>query len=402
MEDNFIARVKKRISKDKKKPRWIVQYEYYDANGKRKQKQVSPKKNTEKAAKELRDELIIKHNAGEKVDAKDITLGQYMKKWLEECKPEIKHTTYRMYEYLNRRYITPKIGHIKMDKLRPAHIQNLYTYCRDTTKLSSSSIRRLHSTLHRALAIAVKREVIPKNIVDMADPPKQKKHKYQVATLEQLLKIINAAKDTHIFAPIFIAVNAGLRRGEILALKWDNIDMDNQILTVAGTLQRKDGKLTVLPPKTEDSYRKIKISQGLLFFLKRHKAQQEELEKIMEGNIYNQGFVCCWEDGRPIDPDYVSKQFHKLVDSLDDVPNIRFHDLRHGFATLLLGEGVPLKIVSDMLGHSSVRVTGDIYSHVLMNMQDTAITKLDSVLNVHKKSTKNTEGAENERKAQER
>lgn len=169
-----------------------------------------------------------------------------------------------------------------------------------------------------------------------------------------------------------------------MALKWENIDFKSKILKVAGSLQRKDVVLSVFEPKTEDSQRKVRMSQSLQFFLKRLKAQQDENFAQLDIADNVPGYICCWPDGRPMDPDYITRHFHRLVISLEDFPNIRFHDLRHGFATMLLGEGIPLKVVSGVLGHSSIRITGDIYAHVLVEMQDKAISKVDMLLGQQK------------------
>ena len=409
MPSDFIARVrKKKLSSDGKRFRWVVDCEETGPDGKRKKYEKRPIINSEKEAKALRDSLISARELGIALDLSCMLVSDFLDKWLNGLKvalssdnPEVKYSTYRMYEYLTRLYIKPRIGSVQLSKLRPTHIQDLYDYCRDELNLKSPTIRHLHSTVHRALAIAVKRELIASNPAEKADPPKQRKFRPEIAKLEHLLTLINLSKDKPIFPALYIAINTGMRRGEVAALRWSSVNLKDGTLKVIGTMQRQDGVLAVRTPKTEGSVRTIKLTNGLLFFLTRLKAQHDDLAATFEA-YSTPDFVCSWPDGRPMDPDFITKHFHRLVVSLHeskdpdgkDIPEsekfplIRFHDLRHAFASLLLREGVEMKIVSDILGHSSIRITADLYSHVLLEMQNEAMKALDDALTEKKRSAK--------------
>jgi integrase len=193
--------------------------------------------------------------------------------------------------------------------------------------------------------------------------------------------------------PILLAVYTGARQGEICGLCWSDIDLNSGKISIYHSLQRQEGELVLKEPKSKGSRRSIPIPIEVITELKRIKVQQAE-RKLAMGMGYDQcGFVCAWEDGRPFDPDWVSKQWRRLVQTdikktdeqkVDrNIPEgIRFHDLRHTHATLLLSQGVSIKVVQERLGHESITTTGDIYSHVTPAMQEHAVKILDSMFDI--------------------
>lgn len=201
----------------------------------------------------------------------------------------------------------------------------------------------------------------------------------QVLTQEQVNILLEDIKDTPLFIPVLLAVTCGMRRGEILALKWANIDFDKKTIYISNSLIETDGEIIMQDPKTETSRRTIYMPDVVIKALKEHKKKQAQ-NKLMLGQNYNDDdFVCCWDNGQPFRPDFITHAFTKVLKKLN-LPHVRFHDLRHTHVTLLLQQDVHPKIVQERLGHSSISMTLDTYSHVLPNMQQEAANRIDELI----------------------
>lgn len=366
-----------KASARKKRGKWVAHVEIgFDSNGKRIQITKVPNENSKQVAQELANELMADYMKGTFYKGKNTSLGEFLSEWLEVYKSEVEYNTYRSYESFVRLYINPNIGSIRLDKLQSNDIQNFYNNIRDNSSISPTTIRRMHSTLHNALDFALQRDLIPRNVSEKVSLPRQKRFRPNTITEEQLISIIKATKETEIYIPVLIAALTGMRRGEVAGLKWENINFDSKTISIKHSLQRrKCTGLVLKQPKTEDSYRTIKMNDTLYSVLIKHKSRQGELSQY-NPNEFNNGFVCTFNDGRPIDPDYITKRFNKILKKID-VPHIRFHDLRHTFATILLSKGIQVKFVSEILGHTSTKITQDIYSHVFMDSQEEAVNKIN-------------------------
>lgn len=181
------------------------------------------------------------------------------------------------------------------------------------------------------------------------------------------------------YLPVMLAITTGMRRGAIAAIQWDNVDLKKKMLYVQYSLQRIDGELKPMDTKTNKSRRSVALMDITIEALKEERKNQLE-RKLAYGEKYQDlNYVCCWDDGRPLDPDFISKKFNKIVKKLD-MPQIRFHDLRHTHATMLLKQGTNPKIVQERLGHATISTTMDIYSHALPEMQKEATEKLEKSL----------------------
>jgi integrase len=221
--------------------------------------------------------------------------------------------------------------------------------------------------------------MIPNNPCEAVDPPRKEKYQAKVYTPEQLKSLLETVKNTHINLPVVLAVTCGLRRGEVCGIRWQDVDLDKCILFVRNSLDCENNQLVIHSVKTSSSERSVKLPQLALDSLKKEKRQQAE-DKLRAGGIYeDKDFCWTWDDGRPYNPDYLYKTFRKVL-AKNDLPHIRFHDLRHSHATFLLLAGVPIKVISERLGHSSTRFTQDIYSHVLPQMQEQAANEVDKIL----------------------
>jgi len=355
--------------------------------GKRKQKWFSGF-NTKKEAERAMAAKIHELNQGIYVEPAKITLKDYLERWLTDyarinCAPR----TYQGYEYIIREHLIPSLGKITLDKLKPYHIQNYYSEKLANGRkdgkggLSARSVHHHHRVLHEALEHAVKWQVIAMNPAKAVSPPKPLKKQINVLDKEAIHQLLKAAEGTRFYEPIYFAINTGMRRGEIFALRWKDVDFDNRMISVQQTLQRIKGKGLVFrdTTKTDGSRRSIAVSESVISMLKRIKKKQAE-EKISLGPAYQDyDLVFANPDGTPFNIDYLSREFGRLVRRMN-LPHVRFHDLRHTHATLLLQQGEHPKVVSERLGHSTITITMDLYSHVMPNMQKEAAQKLDDFL----------------------
>lgn len=367
-----------KASARKKKNRWIAHVELgYDKDGKRMQITKVPERNSETAALTLAQQLLADYLNNNFYAESKYTLSEFMEVWLSKHKNNISNNTYDFYKILMDKHIIPHLGHIKLSKLHSVDIQDMLDGLRDSTNLSNTTIRRIHTTLYTALEFANRHEIIPKNPSSNVRLPKQQKYIPVVLEEPELITLLRCLNNTTVFVPCMISIYSGLRRGEVCGLKWDNILLDKKLMLVKEQLQRVKGEgvKSINKTKTEDSIRKISISDELFKILIDCKEKQE-FNKSQLGKYYKKGnYVCTFDDGTPLAPDYVTKKFKKIVEKAGFV-GFRYHDLRHSFATLLISKGVDIKIISELLGHSSIRVTSDIYAHVLRPIQDEAVNKI--------------------------
>ncbi|MDO5110856.1 MAG: site-specific integrase [Clostridia bacterium] len=364
----------------KKNNRWyIVYYIGKDANGKWKQKWeggFDTKKEAEKALRARLDEL--ENQFVRNVDTSTVTA--YLLHWLDAyCVPRLATNTVIGYRVNIEKHIIPRIGKIKLSDLQPKDVQYLYDDLAQSG-LSGTSVRYVHNTLHRALVSAVKSQIIPRNAADFVEPPVKSKFEVEPLMPEEARRLISACEETEIYMPVLLALVLGLRRGEVLALQWDDVDFDNRTVSIRRSANLIKGQFVISDTKTKNSRRTLRISDTMWNCLNEHKMKQRQFsEAFGEGfNPYN--LVNCREDGTPFTPYAIQYRFKEIL-SKYNLPDIRFHDLRHTNATLLLRAEQPAKIVSAMLGHSCIGITLDIYSHVMTDMQSGAVKALESILN---------------------
>lgn len=246
--------------------------------------------------------------------------------------------------------------------------------------LSAQTVRHHHRVLYQALKHAVKHGVLIRNVVEAVDPPRPDGK--EMATLEpdDVHSLLDAAHETPYYTLFYTAIYTGLRRSELLGLRWRDIDLDLATLSVVQTLHHVPGKGYVFrEPKTKHSRRLVDLSPSLALLLREHRANQELERKLLGCLPKPNDLVFSYPDGTPLPPNSITKAFHKLAQSLG-LSNIRLHDLRHTHATLMLRQGVHPKVVSERLGHSSVAITLDTYSHVLPGIQAAAAQRFDEGL----------------------
>lgn len=364
--------------------RWEIQLSMI--NGKRKsiygKTQEEAKRRYEKFKEDQCKGVLLKPN--------NLTLEEWLNRWLlDYMEGHVAPITFESYKYVISKHIVPALGMIKLKNLYTADIQRFYSKKSSGGRidgqeggLSPRTIEIIHNVLRQALEQAVNESLILKNpSIYTKKPPKSKNHQNPLST-EQARDFLLNIKDDWTY-PIFLtALHTGMRRSEILGLEWRDIDFNKKTITVRRSVIEVKGKVTPQnSTKNNSSNRTITMSDELaneLYNLRKQRAKYiNPSDRGQNGLKTNSVFV--WPDGKMIRPSYLSHHFKKLL-SLYDLPDVRFHDLRHTFATILLEKGISPKVVSEMLGHSSIRVTMDIYSHVSMEMQSEASQEIENAL----------------------
>lgn len=336
-------------------------------------------KSHEEARRKL-TEALANRDKGLTYDSEGLTVGEYLARWLEDSvRGSVKVNTYQSYSSMVRLHVCPTLGRTKLAALTPAHLQTLYRRKLDEG-FAPKSVKYVHTTLHRALKQAVKWGLVPRNAAAEADPPKVRTPEMSPLSPTQARTLLQAATGNRLEALYVLAVTTGMRQGELLGLGWEDVDPEARTVRVRRTLTLAKGGPRLTEPKTRGSRRSIRLTALAVEALERHRARQE-CEGAAAGGVWNEwALVFCTRRGTPIRRDNLHDKHWKPLLRRSGLPDIRFHDLRHTCATLLLTKGVHPKIVSEMLGHSSIAITLDTYSHVIPGMGDVAASAMEDAL----------------------
>jgi integrase len=335
-------------------------------------------KTRQEAARLLTDALRDR-DKGIVIVGENQTVQAYLSAWVETMKPIIRYRTWQRYDEIVRLHILPTLGKLALARLTAQQVQHLYS-AKLSAGLTATTVAHLHAVLHRALAAAVRLGAVPRNVCDLVDAPRIASPEMQVLTPEQARRFLEDAASDRLEALYVLALTTGMRRGELFALKWQDVDLDAKTLQVRASLQLSKDGYRFFQPKTKRSRRLITLTRVAVEALRRHHARQTE-ERLARGREWKQtGLVFTNTYGGPLLGSNL--RFDSFIPLLQKagLPLIRFHDLRHTAATFLLLQGVHPKVVSEMLGHASVGITLDLYSHVLPNMQKEATEALDRLL----------------------
>jgi integrase len=297
------------------------------------------------------------------------TVAQYMERWLEDsAKGDLGHRAYHNYRLQIRRHISPAFARVRLSKLTAAHIQSLYA-AKLRDGLKPSSVRYIHAVLHRALEQAVRFNLIPFNPAARVDPPKIRQEEITPLDADQARKLLDAARDSKFEALYVLSLTVGLRMGESLGLKWSDIDFDTKTLRVSRQLQRvrEGGGLVFSEPKNA-SRRTVDLPQRAVESLRSHRKRQMEEQLGVGSKWQDYGLVFASGKGTPLDAQNIVNRHFKPLLKQAGMPDIRWHDLRHTYATLLLARGTHPTYVQKSLGHASVQLTLDRYSHWMPSM----------------------------------
>lgn len=374
---------------EKRGQRWYATVELDRINGKRKQKRIAlePSVTTKKVAERELARIITEMHSGEYVaPPTNITVLELLvEHWLPHAKTNVSGKTYQRYEEIVETKLVAAFGSTYVSKLQPGQVQQSYDAWLNSG-LSAQTVKHFHAVLRNALKYAVRMGLVARNVTERVKPPTVKPVEMLCLDERQSLVLLDAVKGTGLEAIVTLALFSGLRRGELLALRWSDVNFATGVVTVRQTLQVTRGEsvgdkkykptvLTFKEPKTKKSRRVVSLDGEAVAALKGHRARQSEARLFLGAGKDENGLVFCAGSGEPLKPDTLTKHFAALVKTCD-IPPIRFHDLRHSHATQLLRAGVHFKVVSERLGHSSVAITLDRYSHVLPGMDKTAADAL--------------------------
>lgn len=319
-----------------------------------------------------------------------ITIEQWYFTWLFDFKSkDLQPSTFECYETVYRLYIKDSdIGNIKLMDLRTAHLQKYYTKLLDVDKLNASNVKRINKTLKTCLKEAVKQGYIQKNWCDDVNLPKVKKeNNINALSKDDQLRLLEALKGIDLELLITFTLGTGLRLGEVLGLKWSDIDFKENTLSVQRSVRRvveiqRDGSryriLKEVPPKTENSFRTVPIPSSIVNKLKTHKKQQNELILSLGESYHNNNYVFCNNDGTIMDPKKPNRRLASVLKS-NNIELITFHGLRHTYCTRLFEAGVPPKTVQSLVGHKDIETTMNIYTHVMKETKIEAVDKINSI-----------------------
>jgi integrase len=351
--------------------------------GKRKQQWVSVKGTKKEAEKKLA-ELLHQLDTGTFMRPSKTTLAEYLEKWLADyAKPNLSPRGFERYAGIIRKHLIPDMGSITLTQLRPEHLQKHYT-ARLNSGLSARTVRYHHAVIHKALQTAVKWGLVSRNVADGVDMPRIRRTEMQTWDEDDVNRFLEAAKDNPYYALFYTALYTGMRRSELLGLKWSDVDFILSQVYINRSLHHlKDGSYVFTQPKSAKSRRTIALPPSAILVLKKHRETQKLERTLLGVPLTDDELVFSQFDGRPLRPNTVTRAWAMLA-ARAGVKVIRLHDARHTHASLMLKQGIHPKIVQERLGHASIQITLDTYSHVAPGLQQAAAEGFDRLLN-HKK-----------------
>ena len=316
---------------------------------------------------------------GALAEARGRKLGEYLDQWLRDvARPSVREWTYRGYEVHVRCHIKPLLGHIPLDRLAPADVQ-YFLNGKLATGLSPKTVRYMRGTLRTALHQAVRWNLIATNAAAMVDGPRIEPYEYKPFSRLEARRFLAAVRGHRLEALYTVALAMGLRQGEALGLRWQDVDLDLGYIRLNRQLQRFHGRFELVQLKTARSRRTLVMPPVVAKALRAHRDRQIG-DQRNNSAVWNElGLVFTRADGKPLDGTVVSHQFHRILDRAE-LPQRRFHDLRHSCATLLIAQHVSPRVVMEILGHSQIGVTMNTYAHVIPEQSKGAAKKMESLL----------------------
>ena len=336
-----------------------------------------------KTQAEVRDKLtkaLSNRIDGIVYDDENMAVGEYLDTWLMgSVYGTVRRSTYDRDSYLVNNHIKPVLGGLKLKKLNSAHVQSFYRDRLDAG-LSASTVHKIHDILRRGLAQAVKWHLLPRNVADVVKPPRPVPTEMVALSADDTRRLLEAAGEDRLEALYILAIHTGMRQGEMLALRWQDVDMENAVVSVRRTLTRNGGKVAFGEPKTKKSRRSIRLTPQAVEALRSHLERQLRDMEILGDRYQDQGLVFTTDTGGPINPSNLRQRSLAALLKRAGLRHMRFHDLRHTCATLLLSRGVHPKFVQELLGHATIAITLDTYSHVMPSMGDATAKAMEAAL----------------------
>ncbi len=349
---------------------------YFGPDGKRRYVSGKTKTETRGALAEAKAD----QNSGFIFEAGNTTLSEYLQRWLSGPvkTKNLKPITYEQYQRQVRVHIVPALGKVKLNKLTPDLVQDLYD-SKIAAGFKPSSVRYIHAVLHNALEHAHKRRLVPENVASKTEPPKPRQKEIRPLDADQTRTLLSAARGERLEALYVVAVTAGLRIGELLGLRWADVDLERGTMRVARTLSRAKSGPRFTTPKN-DRGRQIALTRQAVEALRSHRRRQNE-ERLSLGTSWtDEGLIFASATGTPLSRDAVDRRSFKPLLERAELPKVTLHDLRHTCATLLLNRGVHPKFVQELLGHASIAMTLNRYSHWIPSMGDQTARAMEAAL----------------------
>ncbi len=341
-------------------------------NGKRRRRTVYGGTKGDVQAELLK--LQTANSTGTLVKLQKETVTQFLTRWLADvAKPTVRATTFYNYDSIVKKHISPRIGGVQLQKLTPAQVQWLYSEM-DRKGVGPNPRRLAHAVLRRAFKHAVKQGLVIRNVCDAVEPPTVPKSQITPLDENQVAQLLAAAKGDRLEALYHLAIGSGMREGELFGLQWSSLDLTTGTVSVSRSLCEISGKLSLGEPKSAKSRRMVTLPQHAVVALETHRKRQ------MAAGFGGVEYVFCNQHGGPLRRSHFQADEFKPLLTRAGLPPVRFHDLRHTHATLMLLAGENPKVVQERLGHSSIGITLDTYSHVLPSVQTGAATKLDAII----------------------
>jgi integrase len=348
--------------------------------GKRKQQWVSVK-GTKKGAEKKLSELLSQLDNGIYVKPQKTTLAEYLEMWLNEyAKNNLSPRGFERYTGIIRKHLIPDFGKVTLTQLKPEHLQKHYT-AKLNDGLSARTVRYHHALIHVALQTAVKRGLVSRNVADAVDPPRIRRNEMRTWDENEVNQFLEGAKESPYFTLFYTVLFTGMRRSELLALRWQDIDfIYSQIYVHRSLHQLKDGRFIFTQPKSVKSNRTIALTPSTILMLREYHEQQKFRRDMLGSPLSDDDLVFSNLEGKPLRPNTITRAWANLA-SKCGLKVIRFHDARHTHASLMLKQGIHPKVVQERLGHSSIQMTIDTYSHIAPGIQEAAARRFDEILN---------------------
>jgi integrase len=332
---------------------------------------------TRKDAERARVELLAQVDHGIYVEPSRLTVAVFLRdQWLLALTGQVRPTTLHSYRSNLERYVLPRIGQLPLQRLTPAHLNTLYGALlaaggRDGQPLSARTVQAIHMTVRKALGDAARWGLVVRNVAALASPPKPRRADMRTWTAAELRAFLEHVQDERLAALWMLAASTGMRRGEMLGLRWVDVDLDRGRVAVRQTLVIAGRQVVISEPKTSRSRRSIALDSRSVAALRSWRAAQAAERLAWGAGWTDSGLVFTREDGMPIHPEWLSDAFEWRIKTAG-LPRIRLHDLRHTHASLGLAAGVPIKVMSERLGHTSSSFTADAYQHVTPGLEEEA------------------------------
>ncbi len=347
-------------------------------NGERRRVYETVKSSRKSDAQRRLNELLVSLEKGIYAPPGRLTLAEHLHNFLDGyVRTNCSLRTLDGYESIVKNHLIPNLGHVQLKHLNQQAIQSYYG--KAIERLSPRTVAKHHRLLSQALKYAVRQGYLSRNPCDLVDPPAWKGKVMRTLTPAEVEVLFTIAEDNYYYPVYYTAVSTGIRQAELLGLRWRDIDLYMLSISVSRVLYKRRGICQFKEPKTTHSRRRVAMTPKLALYLREYKAERERLSRELGKELALDDLVFPSIEGKPLDPCVLSHNFTRIVKKAG-LENVRFHDLRHTFASLMLLRGGKPKVISEALGHSSVAFTMDVYSHIIEGMQEDAMALLDEVL----------------------